>query len=154
MSNYLQHSQKIVTAVDEFDFLERIKPSAIMEYFQDLATVHASEIGIGYGEMKEQNLCWVLNRLSAIIDKSPKLGEEIIITTYPHKPGLVDAVRDYYITDVSGESLIRGTSRWCVLLNRKRLGVVRRCLITTIRRTILNMRFRKATLSFRFWILL
>lgn len=81
MSNYLQHSQKIVTAVDEFDFLERIKPSAIMEYFQDLATVHASEIGIGYGEMKEQNLCWVLNRLSAIIDKSPKLGEEIIITT-------------------------------------------------------------------------
>lgn len=125
MSNYLQHSQKIVTAVDEFDFLERIKPSAIMEYFQDLATVHASEIGIGYGEMKEQNLCWVLNRLSAIIDKSPKLGEEIIITTYPHKPGLVDAVRDYYITDVSGESLIRGTSRWCVLDIKSK--AVRRC---------------------------
>lgn len=123
--NYLQYTQTIITAVDEFDFKEIIKPSAIMEYFQDLATVHATEIGIGFETMKSENLCWVLNRLSAVIDKSPNLGEEIIITTYPHKPGLVDAVRDYYITDKSGNSLIRGTSRWCVLdINSKH---VRRC---------------------------
>ncbi|MCI8458049.1 MAG: hypothetical protein HFE46_00040 [Clostridia bacterium] len=115
MNNYLQHTQRIVTAVDEFDFAERIKPSAVMEYFQDLATVHALEIGIGYEEMKSQNLCWVLNRLSAEIDRMPTLGEEITITTLPHKPGLVDAIRDYYITDQNGNSLIRGTSRWCVL---------------------------------------
>ena len=44
MNEFLSHSYKIVTAVDEFDFAERIKPSAILEYFQDLATVHADEI--------------------------------------------------------------------------------------------------------------
>ncbi len=60
MNEFLSHSYKIVTAVDEFDFAERIKPSAILEYFQDLATVHADEIGIGYHKMKEGNLCWVL----------------------------------------------------------------------------------------------
>lgn len=125
MERFLRYSQKIVTAVDEFDFAERIKPSAIMEYFQDLATAHADEIGIGYEDMKARDLCWVLNRLSAVIDRSPALGEEIEITTFPHKPGLVDAVRDYYITNAAGESLIRGTSRWCVLHIRNK--AVRRC---------------------------
>lgn len=125
MSRYLRYTQKIVTTVGSFDFAERIKPSAVMEYFQDTATAHASEIGIGFEEMKAQNLCWVLNRVSAEIDAMPTLGEEICITTYPHKPGLVDAVRDYYITDTAGKSLIRGTSRWCVLDIRNK--AVRRC---------------------------
>lgn len=125
MNEFLSHSYKIVTAVDEFDFAERIKPSAILEYFQDLATVHADEIGIGYHKMKEGNLCWVLNRLSAVIDKQPKLGEEVILTTFPHKPGLVDAFRDYYVTDTKGNSLIRGTSRWCVLDMASK--AIRRC---------------------------
>lgn len=125
MENYLAHSRKIITAVDEFDFMERIKPSAIMEYFQDLATVHAAEIGISCETMKERNLCWVLNRLSAVIERSPMLGEEITVTTFPHKPGIADALRDYYIFDGKGELLIRGTSRWCVLdIESKR---VRRC---------------------------
>lgn len=121
----LHHVMKAVTAVDEFDFAERIKPSAILEYFQDLATVHAEEIGIGFETMKERNLCWVLNRLSAVIDRQPEIGEEITLATYPHKPGIADAVRDYYITDSKGRSLIRGTSRWCVLDIQNK--AIRRC---------------------------
>lgn len=125
MSDFLYCSRKVVTTVDDFDFKEKIKPSAIMEYFQDMATVHASEIGIGYEEMKAKNLCWVLNRLSAVIYKNPLVGEEIILTTFPHKPGVVDAVRDYYIFSSAGENLIRGTSRWCVLdISNK---AIRRC---------------------------
>ena len=125
MSEYLNHSQHIITAVDEFDFNERIKPCAIMEYFQDLATVHATEIGIGYEEMKAKNLCWILSRLSAVIEQSPYIGQEIIVTTFPHKPGMVDALRDYYVTDLNGKTLIRGTSRWCVVDTVNR--AVRRC---------------------------
>ncbi len=125
MDDFLHHTQTIITAVDEFDFLERIKPSAVMEYFQDLATVHATEIGIGYEEMKEKNLCWVLNRLSAVVERMPAVGEPIVVTTYPHKPGIVDAFRDYYITDTKGNGLIRGTSRWCVLDIRNK--AIRRC---------------------------
>lgn len=125
MSSYLSHKKNVITSVDEFDYLERLKPSAIMEYFQDLATLHASEIGIGFEEMKSRNLCWVLNRLSAEIELYPEVGQEIVITTFPHKPSIVDAVRDYYITDIHGKNLIRGTSRWCVLDTNSK--AVRRC---------------------------
>ena len=115
MANYLMHTHKIDAAVDEFDFLDRIKPSAIMGYFQDIAATHAVELGVGFDDLKVQGLFWVLNRLSAVIEKSPVIGEQITVTTYPHKPGTVDAIRDYIITDASGNTLIRGTSRWCVL---------------------------------------
>lgn len=125
MNNCLKLTQKLATAVDEFDFADRLKPSAIMEYFQNAATAHADEIGVGFEQMKSQNLCWVLNRMSAVIEESPRLDEELAINTMPHKPGVVDAIRDYYITDLSGKTLIRGTSRWCVLdIGNK---AIRRC---------------------------
>ncbi|MDE7394745.1 MAG: hypothetical protein K2M95_01330, partial [Clostridiales bacterium] len=93
----------------------RIKPSAILTYFQNAAVAHADLLGIGYEPMKAKNLCWVLKRLSAVIEKSPVLGEKITVTTLPHKPGIADVMRDYIITNANGECLIRGTSRWCVL---------------------------------------
>ena len=125
MSDYLVHTQQIFTAVDEFDFLERIKPSAVMEHFQDMAAAHAEELGVGFEDLKAQNLFWVLNRLSAVIDKPPIIGEPLTITTYPHRPNMVDAIRDYVVSNSKGETLVRGTSRWCVLdINSK---AIRRC---------------------------
>lgn len=115
MENYLKYEQKFITAVDEFDYLERIKLSALMQYFQDLATSHAGMIGVGFLEMKAQNLCWILSRLSLKIDSFPKLGEQITVTTFPRFPGLVDATRDYFVTDSSGKNIVHGTSKWCVL---------------------------------------
>lgn len=125
MGNYLSHKQKFITAVDEFDYYQRIKPSAILQYFQDLATVHATMIGIGFEEMQAQNLCWILSRVSAEIVRPPVLGEEITVETFPRKPNLVDAIRDYYITDKSGQILVRGTSKWCMLDVCSR--AIRRC---------------------------
>lgn len=125
MNSYLQHTQIFTIAVDEVDFFDRIKPSAILQYFQDLATVHATEIGIGYEKMKEDNLCWILSRLSVVIEKYPKLGEVIKVITYPLKPHMVDAIRDYYIYDMNDNLLIRGTSKWCVIDTQSR--AIRRC---------------------------
>ena len=115
MSAYLSYQTIIETDVDEFDFLGRIKPSAILAYFQNVAVAHANLLGIGYAAMQEKNLCWVLNRLSAVIEKSPAPGEKIIVTTFPHKPSFADVLRDYIVTNESGERLMLGTSRWCVL---------------------------------------
>ena len=60
---YLSHSSEITVALDELDFLERLKPAAALQYFQDLATVHADEIGIGFEEMSARNMLWVLSKI-------------------------------------------------------------------------------------------
>lgn len=112
---YLHKTQTIATAVDEFDFAERIKPAAILEYFQDIATSHADDLGIGYERMRQMNMCWVLSRLRFEIDAFPALGEDIVVTTFPRLPRLAETARDYIVTDRFGKSLFRGTTRWCVL---------------------------------------
>ncbi len=115
MSEYLTLKQDILTRVDEFDFTEQLKPSAIMQYFQDVATTHAEELGVGFSSMKSRKMCWVISRMSISLIKSPKVGDRVIVQTYPRKPSIVDAIRDYWLYSNDGEILAKGTSKWCVL---------------------------------------
>lgn len=117
---YLRHSQTFCTAVRDFDFADRIKPSALLEYLQEIAVAHATQLGVGYDAMCAKGLCWVLNRVGVRIERSPRPDERITAVTYPHKPGIADAVRDYLLTDKDGNVLVRATSRWCVLNIRSR----------------------------------
>jgi len=115
MNDYLQHSQKIVVTVNDADFLGQVKPSAIMGYFQDVATEHAEVIDVGYDKMIAANLGWVLIRMSYKIVRSPRIGETLTIKTFPEKPKNSDTNRGYYIYDSSGEAIVLGSSKWCVI---------------------------------------
>ena len=114
-NEYLSYSQNFITAVHETDYRELLKPSAILQYFQDLATTHAVKLGIGYEDMLKQDKCWVISRLSYRVNEYPALGDKLCVTTFPKKPRIVDANRDYYITDAKGKVIISGTSKWCVI---------------------------------------
>ena len=121
MKKILKHEYNIVAAVDNMDFCDRIKPSAVLQHFQDIATEHANLLGIGYKETVANNCFWVLTKVAAEIDKQPQMGEKLRIATYPRKPTAVEATRDYYIFNSKNELIIRGSSKWCVLdiANRK-----------------------------------
>ncbi|MCI9031134.1 MAG: hypothetical protein HFK09_01250 [Clostridia bacterium] len=122
---YLSHSSEITVALDELDFLERLKPAAALQYFQDLATVHADEIGIGFEEMSARNMLWVLSKLSVKYYRSPKVGEKITVTTFPRKPSMAYALRDYYVTDKDENVIMSGSSKWLVI--DKDNHMIRRC---------------------------
>ncbi len=114
-TEYLSHARKFTVAVDETDYRELLKPSAVLQYFQDLATAHANKLGVGYNDLLKQDKCWVISRLGYRVNKYPSLGEEISAITFPKKPRIVDVNRDYYVTDKDGNGLISGTSKWCVI---------------------------------------
>ncbi len=124
---YLSYSEKFVVAVDEVDFLERLKPSAVLQYFQDIATAHADILGIGYEKMREKNMIWVLTRISVEFYRYPQIGEEIVVTTFPKKPNIADAVRDFYMTDSKGNVIVAGSSKWLVIDADSRM--IRRCSV-------------------------
>jgi len=98
-----------------FDTNDRISPKAILNIFQDMASYHAVKIGIGYEEMLEKNLYWVLSRIKYDIIRMPKIDEEVIIKTWPHEKGRIDFDRDIIILSLHGEILIKGTTKWCVI---------------------------------------
>lgn len=114
------YSAKITLYNSYFDFNDNLSPKAILNIFQDMASIHAEEIGIGFNNMLNKNLYWVLSRVKFDIIKMPKVNQTIIAKTWPHPKGRIDFDRDFQILSESGELLIKGTSKWCVINTQTR----------------------------------
>ena len=112
---YLQRQQGITITVSDTDFRGQIKPSAIMEYFQNIALAHADVLGLGYDDMIKKNIVWVMIRMSLKIVESPKIGDKLTLITVPEKPKTADVDRGYYVCNEAGEIIVSASSKWCML---------------------------------------
>ncbi len=111
----MKHSTKITLYNSYFDLNDNLTPKSILSIFQDVASIHAEEIGVGFKTMLEKNLYWVLSRVKFDILKMPDLNQTVVVETWPHQKGRIDFDRDFKILSENGEQLIVGTSKWCVI---------------------------------------
>lgn len=115
MQDISSYSQKFSVSIYDVDFCGILKPSSILNYFQEVATRHSVELKVDYFNLIKKNEFWVLSRVCVEIDKYPEYGDEITVVTYPIAPRMIDCDRDYYILDKDGNVLIRGVSKWLIL---------------------------------------
>lgn len=112
---------KITLFYSYFDYKDRLSTKSILNIFQDVASIHGEELGVGYQAMLNKNLYWVLSRIKIDIIKMPEVNQTVIVETWPHQKGRIDFDRDLKITSEDGELLIIGTSKWCVIDTVKRM---------------------------------
>lgn len=117
----LNYKTKITLFNSYFDYNDNLSYKSILNIFQDVASIHAEEIGVGYEAMLNRNLYWVLSRIKIDILKMPKPNETVIVETWPQVKGRIDFDRDLKILNEYGETLIIGTSKWCVIDTIKRM---------------------------------
>lgn len=115
MSLLMKYETKIRLNSSYFDLNDRLTAKAILEIFQDVASIHAEEIGVGYLSMLERNLYWIVSRIKFDIIKMPQAYQTVIVQTWPHEKGKIDFDRDMKILSEDGEELIIATSKWCVI---------------------------------------
>lgn len=111
----MKYTTNITLYNSYFDLNNRISAKSILNIFQDVASIHAEDIGVGYLSMLEKNLYWVLSRIKIDILKMPEINQRVIVETWPHEKGRIDFDRDMRILSEEGEVLIIGTSKWCVI---------------------------------------
>lgn len=104
-----------VLRVSDYDLYDRLRPSAVLDIFQDIAGQNADEIGVGYRDLLRRDLIWVLLRSRYDVTRYPELYSEVTVRTWPQPRGRGDFDRDYEIVDKSGNTLVKGSSKWCVL---------------------------------------
>ncbi len=97
------------------DFQLNIKPSSLMQFFQEVASNHAETFGAGYNTLIERDLFWALSRLSAEITRMPQWGETILIETWPCGSEGLFFRRDFIVFDTNNQVLIRAVSGWLLL---------------------------------------
>lgn len=104
----------------DFDCFGRFNPAAVLDLFQDVAGLHANELGCGYDDFIKEHMIWVLVRVKFEIIASPVMFQRVRVRTWPLAPSRAGFQREYLITDESGSELVKGSSDWVIMHSEKR----------------------------------
>ena len=99
----------------DFDRYGRIQPAAILDIFQEVATLQAEQMGVGRASMLAKGVYWVVVRMKYEVLRQPQLHERVIARTWPHTVSRFSFLRDYAMRAEDGETLIKATSEWVVV---------------------------------------
>ena len=99
----------------QVDFQENIKPTNLMQLFQEAAGNHAQHLGAGYAALVEEKLFWALSRIRVEILQLPKWGDEIHIETWPCSLVGPFFRRDFIFYNSQDEPICKGVSGWLLL---------------------------------------
>ncbi|WP_040214721.1 acyl-[acyl-carrier-protein] thioesterase, partial [Clostridium polynesiense] len=108
----------------EVDYKQRLLPTALLNYFGDMAMAHSEKCGVGLEYLKEKNLAWVLYKYDIEIFKYGILNEKIKITTEAYGFKKFYAYRNFYAENSRGEKIAEGKAVF-LLINYERRRPVR-----------------------------
>ena len=84
MADLSVHTETIVVKSYEVDFRNRWKAHCLQQALQEAASNHATELGVGYPEMRERGLAWVLSRMRIDFHVMPLMRDTVKLRTW-HK---------------------------------------------------------------------
>ena len=108
----------------DVNYNDIIKPTALLDMFQDLAGIHASELGVGYDVLKEKNYAWVILYQRYEMNAIPPYLDVVNLTTWPKPKNRLEFEREYLLKDKKGNELAKGISNW-VIIDLNTRGLVR-----------------------------
>lgn len=91
----------------------------LINYFQDSSTFHAEDVNMGFHWSNEAGVAWVLASWQIHIRAFPKLGERILVKTWPYSFRGFMGGRNYSMETEAGDLLATANSEW-VLMDLKK----------------------------------
>ena len=89
-----------------------------MQYLQEIAALHAEQLGLGFDKLSEMGGYWVLSNIRIEISQLPGREDEVTLRTWPSGYSRTIATREFIGKDQNGSELFRAGSEWMVL-NKK-----------------------------------
>lgn len=90
----------------------KLRISAIINYFQDCTTENSETIGVGHDYLVERKRAWILNSWQVEIMRRPYVRESIEVGTWATGFKGVFGPRDFCMKTSDGEELARAHSLW------------------------------------------
>lgn len=114
----MTHREKFVVKFHEVDFRGKVKLFTIMDYIQHTAEVHGTSLGLGFENMMNHGLFWVVSRMKLNINRYPGACEEVIIDTELAGCEKLFCVRRFTILD-GNENVIGNAVLYYLMLDAK-----------------------------------
>lgn len=96
----------------EVDHRKVMTIPAIINMFQDCVTFQGDAVGLTHDVLKAEMRAWVLTHWHIVIDRAPRLHEQVALGTFASRFRGMLANRNFYLRDESGELLVRANSSW------------------------------------------
>lgn len=96
----------------EIDHRGTMTLPALINYFQDCSTFHSESIGLGMDRLKHDKKAWVLSYWQIIVERYPRLCEDITVGTFATEFKGLYGNRNFYMKDETGEMIARANSIW------------------------------------------
>ncbi len=94
----------------ETDSRELLTLPAITDYFQDCGTFQSEELGLGVKYLQKSHIAWQI-----VVEEYPKLGDEIMIGTFPHGFKGFIGYRNYVMDRSDGKRMAYANAIWTLL---------------------------------------
>lgn len=113
-----------ITSAD-VDMFSRIKLGSLVNFLIQSAAKSADDLGLGFSNLKEYQLFWVLSRLTVEIYSPLTWYHSITVNTWPKNIERIFYVRDFVVKNEKGEIVAKATSAWLALdMESKRPKVI------------------------------
>ena len=89
----------------EVDGERKLTIPNLVNYFQDCSTFQSEELGVGCEYMEEHQKAWVLSFWQIVIERRPKLGEEVTVETFATGFDGLYGTRNFVMTDAKGSKI-------------------------------------------------
>lgn len=94
--------------------------TAICNFLQEGASMHAEKAGFGFEDMLRRNQVWVLSRLKVVVEMYPVWKDELKLLTWSRGKEGIFYIRDFNIKDENKNVLIKATSSWAAINTKTR----------------------------------
>ena len=102
----------------ELDADRKMSIAAVVDYFQDCSTFQSEDLGVGLDYMDSLGQVWLMSYWQIVIDRYPKLCENITVGTFPYEFRGFMGLRNFFMDDEEGNRIISANSVWS-LMDRK-----------------------------------
>ena len=88
---------------------------ALLNFFQDAAIFEAEAGNITMGYLQERHLAWLLGSWQIVIERRPRLNEQVVVVTTPYAFKGFIGYRNFVLKTVEGEILAKAASIWTLV---------------------------------------
>ena len=90
----------------------RLTLPGLINYFQDVSTFQSEALGVGLGYLKEQHVAWILSSWQVVMDRMPKLCEQVISRTWAYEFKGFYGMRNFELIGEDGKPAAWANSVW------------------------------------------
>lgn len=109
------YRETFTPAGNQVDRFSRLKPSALLDLMQQVATRQCVELELGWDTLAKRHLFWAVTRQHIQLTRLPRAEEPITIETWPGITSRVAYPRSTVGYDADGSEIFRAISLWVLM---------------------------------------